>query len=189
MDIFLEFLRQGFFHILDFEGLDHLFFLLVIGVIYSLRDWKSLLWVLTAFTLAHSLSLALSLFNVIEINMKYIEFLIPATIFFTCVENVFFQSVNKYRVLFAGLFGLVHGLGFSSYLKELFLGMNFNLFQTLLPFNIGIEFAQILIISVLLVGLHFFYKLKLIQPCNVIRLVSAFIGVQAIVWMIERYPF
>lgn len=67
--------------------------------------------------------------------------------------------------------------------------MNFNLFQTLLPFNIGIEVAQILIISVLLVGLHFFYKLKLIQPCNVIRLVSAFIGVQAIVWMIERFPF
>ena len=96
MDIFLEFLRQGFFHILDFQGLDHLFFLLVIGVIYSLRDWKSLLWVLTAFTLAHSLSLALSLFNVININMKYIEFLIPATIFFTCVENIFFLSVNKY---------------------------------------------------------------------------------------------
>lgn len=189
MSIFLEFLRQGFFHILDFEGLDHLLFLLVIGVVFSLRDWKSLLWVLTAFTLAHSLSLALSLLNIIDINTNYIEFLIPATIFFTCVENVFFMSVNKYRIFFAGLFGLIHGLGFSSYLKELFLGMNFNLFQTLLPFNIGIEIAQIVIIGILLVGLHLFYKLKWIQPCHLIRLVSAFVGVQAIVWMIERYPF
>ncbi len=183
-----EFLKQGFFHIADVRALDHLLFLLVLGVVYDFSNWKSLLWVLTAFTIAHSLSLALSILNIIDVNSGWVEFLIPVTIFITCIENIIFPSHHKYRVYLAGIFGLIHGLGFSSSLKELFMGMDVNLFQTLLPFNIGIEIAQILLISILIILIHYFYKLKLIASCNVIRLVSAFVAVQAIVWAVQRFP-
>lgn len=184
-----EFLKQGFFHIADVRALDHLLFLLVLGVVYDFRSWKSLLWVLTAFTIAHSLSLALSILNIIDVSSAWVEFLIPLTIFITCVENIIYLGQHKYRVYFAGIFGLIHGLGFSNSLKELFMGMDVNLFQTLLPFNIGIEIAQIVIISILIILLHYFYKLKLIASCNVIRLVSSFVAVQAIVWAAEKLPF
>lgn len=185
----VEFLKQGFFHIADVQALDHLLFLLVLGVVYDFRNWKSLLWVLTAFTIAHSLSLALSILNIIDINMAWVEFLIPVTILVTCIENFISPTHNKSRIVFAGIFGLIHGLAFSSSLKELFMGMDVNLFQTLLPFNIGIEIAQIILVSILIILLHYFYKLKLIASCNVIRLVSAFVAVQAVIWMVERLPF
>ena len=93
--MFYQFLSQGFLHILDFNGLDHLLFLTVLGVVYSLRQWKQLLWVLTAFTIAHSISLALALFEVYSLQTSLVEFLIPATILFTCIENLFFQ--HKYK--------------------------------------------------------------------------------------------
>lgn len=188
--MFYQFLSQGFLHILDFNGLDHLLFLTVLGVAYSLRQWKELLWVLTAFTIAHSISLAFALFGIFSLPTTLVEFLIPATILFTCLENLFFQqTLTKYKVILAGIFGLIHGMGFSTLLKNLFMGMYYSPWLTLLPFNIGIELAQILIILILLFILHGLYKLKIIQQCNVIRITSAFIGVQALVWMVERYPF
>lgn len=187
--MFTEFLKQGFFHILDVHALDHLLFILVIGVVYDARNWKSLLWVLTAFTIAHSISLALSILNIINIDHNLVEFLIPLTILVTCIENIYYQSHHTYRIYFAGIFGLIHGLGFSNSLKQLFMGMEVNLFETLLPFNIGIEIAQILLVSILIISLHYFYKLKLIASCKLIRLVSAFVAVQAIVWMIERSSY
>lgn len=188
--MFQQFLEQGFLHILDFNGLDHLLFLTVIGVVYTARQWKELLWVLTAFTIAHSISLALALFDVFRLETSLVEFLIPATILFTCIENLFFQyTQHKYKVLLAGIFGLIHGMGFSTLLKNLFMGMDYSPWLTLLPFNIGIELAQIVIISILLLILNGFYKFKLVPQRSVVRLVSALIGVQALVWMVERYPF
>ena len=184
--MFLEFLQHGFFHILDIAALDHLLFLLVLGIVYDVSQWKRLLWVLTAFTIAHSLSLALSILNIVNINAQWVEVLIPLTILITCIENFIHQTPQKYNVLLAGGFGLIHGLGFSNSLKELFMGMDINLFQTLLPFNIGIELAQILFISILIFLLHYFNKLKLIAYCKLVRIVSAFVAIQSIVWMITR---
>ncbi len=184
--MFLEFLTQGFFHILDIGALDHLLFLLALGIVYDVNQWKKLLWVLTAFTVAHSLSLALSILNIINVNSQLVEFLIPLTILITCIENFIYQTPKKYNIILAGVFGLIHGLGFSNSLKELFMGMDINLFQTLLPFNIGIELAQILFMSILIFLLHYFNKLKLIAYCNLVRIVSAFVAVQAVVWMLTR---
>ncbi len=188
--MFQEFFLQGFHHILDFNGLDHLLFLTVLGVVYSVRQWKELLWVLTAFTLAHSISLALALFEVFSLGTSIVEFLIPATILFTCIENLFFQkSLNRYKIVLAGIFGLIHGMGFSTLLKNLFMGMDYSPWLTLLPFNLGIELAQIVIITILLLVLNRLYKIKAISKEIIIRLVSVLIGVQALVWMVQRYPF
>ncbi len=185
--MFFEFLQQGFFHILDIGALDHLLFLLVLGIVYDLSQWKKLLWVLTAFTIAHSLSLALSILNIININAKLVEVLIPLTILITCIENFIYLTPKKYNIILAGIFGLIHGLGFSNTLKELFIGMDINLFQTLLPFNIGIELAQILFMSILIFLLHYFNKLKLIAYCNLVRIISAFVAVQSMVWIVTRF--
>jgi hydrogenase/urease accessory protein HupE len=188
--VFQEFFLQGFHHILDFNGLDHLLFLTVLGVVYSVRQWKELLWVLTAFTLAHSISLALALFEVFSLDTSIVEFLIPATILFTCFENLFFQKLlNRYKIALAGIFGLIHGMGFSTLLKNLFMGMDYSPWLTLLPFNLGIELAQIVIIAILLLLLNGLYKFKLIAQCKVVRILSVLIGVQALVWMVQRYPF
>ena len=182
----IEFLKQGFFHILDLQALDHLLFLLVVGIVYDFSSWKKLLWVLTAFTVAHSLSLVLSVFDVVNINQKWVEVLIPVTILITCIENIYRPSPHKYSIFLTGIFGLIHGLGFSSTLKNLFMGMEVNFFDTLLPFNIGIELAQILIVTLLIFLLHYFNKLKLIASCKLIRIVSAFVAVQSIVWIALR---
>jgi len=184
--MFVEFLNQGFFHILDLEALDHLLFLLVIGIVYDLSSWKKLLWVLTAFTIAHSLSLALSVLNLVNINPYIIEILIPVTILITSIENIISPKPHRYSIFLAGIFGLIHGLGFSNALKELFLGMEVNFFETLLPFNIGIELAQLVIVSFLIFLLHYFNKLKIIASCNLVRIISAFVAVQAIVWIALR---
>jgi hydrogenase/urease accessory protein HupE len=188
--MFYQFLSQGFLHILDFNGLDHLLFLSVLGVVYSLRQWKELLWVLTAFTIAHSLSLAFALFGIFSLQTSLVEFLIPATILFTCMENLFFQhTFTKYKVVLAGLFGLIHGMGFSTLLKNLFMGMDYSPWITLLPFNLGIELAQIIIISILLLVLAVLYKLNGVSQIVVVRVLSVLIGIQSLVWMVQRYPF
>ncbi len=159
-------------------------------MVYSLKQWKQLLWVLTAFTIAHSISLALALFNVFSLETSLVEFLIPATILFTCIENLFFQnSLNKYKVILAGFFGLIHGMGFSTLLKNLFMGMDYSPWLTLLPFNLGIEIAQIVIIAILLLVLNGLYKFRVLAQCKVVRILSVLIGTQALVWMVQRYPF
>lgn len=188
--MFLTFLEEGFWHILDLNGLDHLMFLIALGVVYNLSKWKELIWVLTAFTIAHSLSLAFALFEIISIPTKYVEFLIPITILFTCFENVLFGNKHfKSKVLFAGLFGLIHGMGFSNLLRELFLGMDYNPFLSLFPFNLGIEIAQIFIILILLLILRLFYKFRIVSQIVLIRIVSILIGIQSIIWITNRFPF
>ncbi len=188
--MFQEFLIQGFNHIIDLQGLDHLLFLLVLGVVYEVTQWKNLLWVLTAFTIAHSLSLALALFDVFSLQSSLVEFLIPATILFTCIENLFFKNnSNYYKVTLAGVFGLIHGMGFSTLLKNLFLGMDYSPWLTLLPFNIGIELAQIVIISILLILMLMVQRWNIIAKAKIVQVVSVVIGIQAMVWMISRYPF
>lgn len=190
MELFLEFFKQGFLHILDFQGLDHLLFLLVVGVVYNTSKWAQLVWVLTAFTIAHTITLSLALFEIVEIKTSIVEFLIPTTILFTCLENILFtKHHNGYRILFAGVFGLIHGMGFSTLLKELFNGMNYNPMQTLLPFNLGIEIAQIVIILIMLFVFQQFYKFRIILQPNMVKFISVLIGLQSIIWMVQRFPF
>lgn len=144
-------------HILDYaNGYDHILFVVALCAMYLLRDWKRILILVTAFTIGHSVTLALSTLALVSVKPELIEFLIPLTIFITAVSNIFRQEENQ-TVLslqlnygYALFFGLIHGLGFSNYLKSI-LGKDESIVTQLLAFNLGLEFGQIIIVAIFLI--------------------------------------
>lgn len=143
----------GYQHILDFSGYDHILFVITLCGGYLLKDWKKVLILITAFTIGHSVTLALSVLDKIKIPMSLIEFLIPVTIVITALINIFRRSASNNKVLnyvLALLFGLIHGIGFSNYLRSL-LGKSSNIAGELLAFNLGLEFGQLLIVLFILI--------------------------------------
>jgi hypothetical protein len=154
MDQFWQYLLIGKDHILDLRnGYDHILFVIALCAVYAVSDWKKVLILVTAFTIGHSVTLALATFNVVSFDSTVIEFLIPCTIFVTAIANLFRgeASIQKSNIhinyLFAGGFGLIHGLGFSTLLREL-LGGSKNIVSLLFAFNIGLEFGQIIIVAI-----------------------------------------
>ncbi|GMQ25671.1 HupE/UreJ family protein [Algoriphagus sp. oki45] len=151
MSSFELYFKLGLQHILDINGFDHILFVLALCAVYVARDWKKILILVTAFTIGHSLTLALATFNVVKVRSDVIEFLIPVTIAITALVTLFKPKPStgkgiSLNYLFAGFFGLIHGLGFSNYLKEL-LGKEASIWQPLLAFNIGLEVGQIVIVA------------------------------------------
>lgn len=149
MSEFLAFFQMGVRHILNPEALDHLLFLLALGAVYRPRDWRAGLAVITAFTVGHSITLALAATGHFPIPARWIEFLIPVTILLTSLENLrdwltATVPIHRHRrAVFAGLFGLIHGAGFADYLKSLFLD---RVAVPLVSFNLGIELGQIIVL-------------------------------------------
>lgn len=143
-------------HILDYaNGYDHILFVVALCAMYLVKDWKKILILVTAFTIGHSITLALSTLNVVSVKPELIEFLIPLTIFITAFSNIFRQEENQSTLSlqlnygYALFFGLIHGLGFSNYLKTL-LGKDESIVTQLLAFNLGLEFGQIIIVAIFL---------------------------------------
>ncbi|MDI1321659.1 MAG: HupE/UreJ family protein [Algoriphagus sp.] len=154
MNSFQLYFRLGWQHILDIQGFDHILFVLALCAVFIPRDWKKILILVTAFTLGHSLTLALATFKVINVRTDVIEFLIPVTIAITAFVTILKPRPSTGRgvqlnYFFAIFFGLIHGLGFSNYLRQL-LGKEASLWQPLLAFNIGLEVGQIVIVSAFL---------------------------------------
>ena len=149
MDEFQLYINLGLKHVLDWKAYDHVLFLIVLTVFYSFKDWKKVLWLITAFTLGHTLSLTLAAYNIIYVKMAIVEFLIPLTIFITAIYNIFKVKSPpkniKTNAFFALLFGLIHGLGFSSYFKIL-VDESEDKLLPLIEFAIGIEIAQITVV-------------------------------------------
>ena len=145
----LTFLQLGFHHIVAVGAIDHILFLLALAAIYRGRDWRDALWVVSAFTVGHSITLALAATGAVRVPSRLTEFLIALTIAATGVENVLVRSRSptalrrRYRPLFAGVFGLVHGAGFADYLQRLFTG---SIVVPLFGFNVGIELGQIVVL-------------------------------------------
>ena len=145
------FLELGFRHITAVGAMDHILFLLALAAIYRPRDWRDALWVVSAFTVGHSVTLALAVTRLISLPTSLIEFLIPVTIVITGVENVLVRDRSRvfwsgrYRPVFAGVFGLVHGAGFANYLGSLFVD---RIAIPLLGFNLGIELGQIVVLAI-----------------------------------------
>lgn len=154
MPDFPLYFELGLEHILDWTGYDHILFVTALCGIYLLRDWRKVIILVTAFTVGHSVTLALSVFEMIRVATPLIEFLIPVTIMVTAVANILNKDFNPKSVRFAYLmalfFGLIHGLGFSNYLKSL-LGRNTNIVTELLAFNVGLEAGQIFIVLSVLI--------------------------------------
>jgi HupE / UreJ protein len=144
-------------HILDyFNGYDHILFVMALCAVYAPQDWKRVLILITAFTIGHSITLALATFKVIEIRTDWIEFLIPLTIFITALSNILRKEEQRYtgrRIQlnygFALFFGLIHGMGFSNYLQAI-LGKSQGVTVPLFGFNLGLEFGQAVIVVIFL---------------------------------------
>ncbi len=172
---FTLYLQTGLEHILDAKGYDHILFVISLCVIYRLADWKKLLWLITAFTIGHTITLALATLKIVHINSAIIEFLIPITIIFTCISNFFYQPENEgnsrqknnsnkniLRYVTTLFFGLIHGLGFSNFLISL-LGKQANVGFPLFAFNIGLEIGQLIIVTILLIFITILSSLNVKQ--------------------------
>ena len=164
MDDFLIYLRLGFDHITDPSGYDHILFVIALCAVYTIRQWRQVLILVTAFTIGHSVTLALATLQLIHYKTAFIELLIPITILITAVVNFSFRepasrtfsassAYRSGRYVLALLFGLIHGIGFSNYLRSL-LGREADIVKPLLAFNIGLELGQLVIVSLVL-GLAF----------------------------------
>lgn len=159
MSDFEIYLPLGFQHITDIQGYDHILFVIALCAIYRLKDWKKVALLVTAFTIGHSITLALATLNLISYSTKLIELLIPITIVLTCLINFFHKSAeysldvekpSYFRYPVAMAFGLIHGMGFSNYLRSL-LGKEQSIWQPLLAFNIGLELGQLVIVVIVLI--------------------------------------
>lgn len=155
MSEFGIYFELGLDHILDINGYDHILFVIALCAIYILRDWKKVLILVTAFTIGHSITLALATLQIVNFNSELIEFLIPVTIFLTALINIFKKertvetSKIQTNYILALFFGLIHGLGFSNFLRSM-LGKDRSIVSQLLAFNIGLEVGQIIIVAVFL---------------------------------------
>lgn len=190
MEDFKLFLKLGLDHVLDFSAYDHILFLVALAVVYPLSHWKNVLWLITLFTLGHTLTLALSAYKVLNIRIDVVEFLIPLTIFITALVNILTAS-NKMsakaniNLFFAFFFGLIHGLGFSNYFRMLMEDAESKM-MPLIEFALGIEVAQVIIVfGILLIGLFAQRVLKVSKRDWVLVLSSIVIGF-VIPMLVER---
>jgi len=153
MEDFTFYLKLGWQHIISWDALDHILFVLALSAIYLLGNWKQVLVLVTAFTIGHSLTLALSVYNIIKVKDSLVEFLIPCTIIATAVFN-FFQKdftpkslrLNYFLALF---FGLIHGLGFANTIRFM-LAKDQSIGWSLFAFNIGLEVGQVAVVLCIL---------------------------------------
>jgi len=183
--------KLGWEHIISIDALDHILFVFVLAAIYMLKDWKKVLILITSFTIGHSITLALSTMNLIEVSSKWVEFLIPCTIFFTAIANFFYKnftektiSLNYFLALF---FGLIHGLGFANTLRFI-LAQDQSLGWSLFGFNVGLEAGQVIIVFIiLLLGQIFIQHIKIARR-DWVLFVSAAIFSLALKMALERLP-
>lgn len=187
MEDFRFYFILGQNHILDLQGYDHILFVVALCVVYSHRSWKNLAWLVTAFTLGHSITLALSTLRMVNINSDLIEFMIPITIFITAILNLTTKKeevkINPFlwqRYVLALFFGLIHGLGFSNFLKSI-LGKAESIWLPLLYFNVGLELGQLLIVAGTLVGTYLLVDILRLKMKTWIVLVSISIAAIALV--------
>jgi HupE / UreJ protein len=160
MSEFFAFFQVGLYHVLDINSYDHFLFLIALTVPYAFKDWKRVLLLISIFTLGHTLSLILSIFEVIVVKGQLIELLIPITILITAIFNYFKAGKNLKNESISTIgfltlfFGIIHGLGFSTYIKTLLSGEPTDKLLPTLYFSIGIEAAQVAtVICVLLLSL------------------------------------
>ena len=181
----------GWQHIISLDALDHQLFILALIVLYTLREWKQVLILITAFTIGHSVTLALSTFHILAISSRLVEFLIPCTIFITAAANIIkpVQGSRKVELnyLAAMFFGLIHGLGFANALQFM-LAKDQSLGWSLLLFNIGLEAGQIVVVIFLLSLAHIFiYNLKVNRRYWIVS-ISALVLIVSVKMVIERFP-
>ncbi|WHF51056.1 HupE/UreJ family protein [Chryseobacterium gotjawalense] len=192
MKDFIFYLKLGWEHIISLDALDHQLFVLVLVAVYSLKDWKKILWIVTAFTVGHSITLALSILDVVRVSGKWVEFLIPLTIVITALDNILMRNrqnnlmkINYYLALF---FGLIHGMGFAN-TARMMMANEQHVFLPLLGFNIGLELGQIVVVAVILIIHFLLLNLFKVNKKDWIMFVSSAVFALSLKMALERIPF
>jgi hypothetical protein len=156
MSEFWLYFEIGLKHVLDWNGYDHVLFLIALTVPYAFKDWKRVLILVSLFTLGHTLALLLSVYGVVVIKANLVEFLIPITILIVALFDLFTagKSEKKESITFVAFittfFGIIHGLGFSNYFKTILPGNSSEKLLPLLEFALGIEAAQLIVVFIVL---------------------------------------
>ncbi|TVZ26114.1 HupE/UreJ protein [Gillisia sp. Hel_I_86] len=158
MSEFWLYFRLGLEHVLDWMAYDHVLFLMVLVAAYSFSSWKRVLWLVSIFTIGHTLSLFLAVYDVAKVDASWVELLIVLTILFTAFYNIISAKKREHQrninILYfsTAFFGIIHGLGFSRYFKMIFPDASKKFFP-LIEFALGIEAAQIIVVlSVLIIS-------------------------------------
>jgi hypothetical protein len=192
MNDFIFFFKLGWSHIISIEALDHLYFIGVLAIIYSFNKWKQVLVLVTAFTIGHSLTLILSVLDLIRFNTEYVEFAIPCTIIFSAGMNMMahkeISRAISIQYILALLFGLVHGMGYANAIRfMLFSGKGLGM--ALFGFNLGLESGQIFVVLLILFFVLVTQKYKICTHRKLVMLFSALILVLSLKMAVERFPF
>lgn len=198
MSTFTVYFRLGLEHILDLQGYDHILFVVALCAVYALSDWRRLLWLVTAFTVGHSITLALATLRLVTVSGPFVEMLIALTILVTSVLGIWqieqrrrlFRSTAdpiKLKYALALVFGLIHGLGFSSFLRSV-LGEEDSLFVPLLAFNVGLEIGQIVILAALLVVSFLVVRLVRMEAPSWALVLLGATGGMSLLMVLERLP-
>ena len=181
----------GWKHIISPDALDHQLFIAALCAIYLLKDWKQVLILVTAFTIGHSLTLALSVYDVVRFSSKWVEFLIPCTIVITAIFNLFQKKftaksirINYFLALF---FGLIHGMGFANAIR-ITLATGQHIGWGLFGFNLGLEAGQIVVVLAILIFSKLIMDMFKINRREWVIFLSAAIFSLALKMAIERIP-
>jgi hypothetical protein len=191
MSDFSFYFKIGWEHIINKEALDHIFFIAALAAIYLLKDWKQVLILVTAFTMGHSITLVLSTLDLIEVDSGLVEFLIPCTIVFTAIANLFQKSftprairVNYFLALF---FGLIHGLAFANTLRMI-IASDQNFALSMFSFSVGLELGQVLVVFTILLLAELFVHLLRVSRRDWVIFISALVFGLALEMAIQRWP-
>lgn len=192
MQDFLFYLKLGWEHIISLDALDHQLFVLVLVAVFGLKDWKKILWLVTAFTIGHSITLAMSVLDLLRVPGTWVEFLIPVTIFITATDNILMRNrpknlmqMNYYLALF---FGLIHGMGFANTARVM-MSEEQNIFWPLVGFNIGLELGQIVVVAIILAVLFILVDLFKVSRKDWVMFVSSAVFALSLQMLLERIPF
>ena len=191
MTDFLFYLQLGWEHIISIDALDHQLFILALVAIFSFQDLKKVLILVTAFTLGHSFTLALSAFDIIRLPSNWVEFLIPCTIVFTALDNIIFSKnedkLIKLNYFLALIFGLIHGMGFANSVRMM-LAKEQSIVIPLLGFNVGLEIGQIAVVIIVLSIFYILSTFLKLKKKHWVMLVSTPILIFSIKMTLERIP-
>jgi hypothetical protein len=182
----------GWEHIISADALDHQLFIAALAAIYLLKDWKQVLILVTAFTIGHSLTLALSVTDVFRFPSDWVEFLIPVTIVITAFSNLFQKKftvrsirINYFLALF---FGLIHGMGFANSIRFM-MAQDQNLGWSLFGFNLGLEAGQIVVVLLLLLLAYVIVNVAKADRRDWVIFLSAAVSGLALKMTLERIPW
>jgi hypothetical protein len=192
MQDFLFYLKLGWFHIIAWDALDHQLFILALVAVYALKDLKKILVLVTAFTIGHSLTLALSILDIVRFPSNWVEFLIPITIALTSLGNILMykntQKLMKLNYFLALIFGLIHGMGFANSARMM-IAQEQNTTIPLFGFNVGLELGQIVIV-ILILSLEFLLmKYFKINKKYWLIVASSIALITSLSMAFERIPF